>query len=97
MFQITAPIQAGSSGGPVVDETGAAVGLVAAKLNALAVAASTGDLAQNVNFAWQMQPLKALLEREGIVFDKAAKGSGRSMGELADLLQKGTVKIECWR
>ena len=96
LFQITAPVQVGSSGGPVVDETGAVIGVVESKLNALAVAATTGDVAQNVNFAKRTGPLKTLLEQHGVAFDYGGKAN-RTMSELADELQKAAVKIECWR
>jgi S1-C subfamily serine protease len=96
-FQISAPVQPGSSGGPVVDQTGAVVGIVVNKLNALAVAAATGDIAQNVNFATQARLLKALMDSKGVAYDPAGGSATRSNTELADLLQKATVKVECWR
>jgi TPR repeat protein len=96
-FQITAPVQAGSSGGPVVDESGAVVGIVAAKLNALTIAASTGDLAQNVNFAWRIGLLETLMDQKGIAYEPTGKSASRSGIDLAGLLQKATVKIACWR
>jgi len=96
-FQITAPVQQGSSGGPVVDEGGAAIGIVTSKLNAVAIAATTGDIAQNVNFAARMEPLKALLDQHSIAYETGGKAHPRTMTELADELQKATVKIECWR
>jgi TPR repeat protein len=96
-FQITAPVQSGSSGGPVVDESGAVVGIVAAKLNALTIAASTGDLAQNVNFAWRIGLMKTLMDQKGIAYEAAGKSASRSGIDLAGLLQKATVKIACWR
>jgi hypothetical protein len=96
-FQISAPVQVGSSGGPVVDESGAVVGIVASKLNALAVAAATGDLAQNVNFAWRIGLMKTLMDQKGIAYEPSGKTASRSGIDLASLLQKATVKIECWR
>jgi len=96
-FQITAPEQVGNSGGPVVDETGAVVGLVASKLNALVIAAATGDMSQNVNFAWHIGLLQTLMDQRGISYELGSKGSAKSGVDLASLLQKGTVKIECWR
>ncbi len=97
-FQITAPVQVGSSGGPVVDQSGAVIGMVAAKLNTLAVASATGDVAQNVNFAWRADALEALLNAHGIGFDMArGKAESVPMNELVNELQKGTVKVECWR
>ena len=48
-FQISAPVQAGNSGGPLLDFSGSVVGIVNAKLNELAWARRTGDIPQNVN------------------------------------------------
>ncbi|MDC1215007.1 serine protease [Rhodospirillales bacterium] len=50
-LQISAPIQPGNSGWPLLDEYGNVAGVVVAKLRALAVAKATGDIPQNVNFA----------------------------------------------
>ena len=50
-MQISAPVQPGNSGGPVVSGSGAIVGVVVSKLNARRVADETGDIPQNVNFA----------------------------------------------
>ena len=50
-IQISAAVQPGNSGGPAIDEAGRLMGVVVAKLNALAIARLTGDIPQNVNFA----------------------------------------------
>lgn len=49
--QISAPVQAGNSGGPLFDYDGNVIGVVSAKLNAIKMAVATDDLPQNVNFA----------------------------------------------
>jgi S1-C subfamily serine protease len=50
-LQISAGVQSGNSGGPLLDTSGNVVGVVAAKLNAIKFAKATGDLPQNINFA----------------------------------------------
>ncbi|MBT5861197.1 MAG: trypsin-like serine protease [Alphaproteobacteria bacterium] len=53
IMQITAPVQPGNSGGPLLDGAGNVVGVVVAKLDAILVAEAIGDIPQNVNFAIQ--------------------------------------------
>ncbi|MFN0160980.1 MAG: S1C family serine protease [Burkholderiales bacterium] len=66
VFQISAPVQPGNSGGPLVTMEGNVVGVVAAKLDAQAVARVTGDIPQNVNYAIKSQYLAALIERAAV-------------------------------
>jgi len=48
-LQISAPVQPGNSGGPLLDQSGNLVGVVSAKLNALNIMLATnGDIPQNV-------------------------------------------------
>ena len=50
-MQITAPVQPGNSGGPLLDGAGNVLGVVVAKLDALYVAEAIGDIPQKLNFA----------------------------------------------
>ena len=63
VFQVSAPVQTGNSGGPLVSMEGNVIGIVASKLDAAAVARQTGDIPQNVNYAIKSQYLHELLER----------------------------------
>ena len=71
MYQITAPVQPGNSGGALLDSSKSIVGVVTAKLNALAIATVTGDIPQNVNFALKGNILESVLEINGIDFMKS--------------------------
>ena len=62
-LQITAPVQQGNSGGPLMDASGLVIGVVQAKLDALRSAISTGDIPQNVNFAISLEVLADFLAK----------------------------------
>jgi S1-C subfamily serine protease len=62
MFQISVPVQPGSSGGSLVDESGNVVGLIEASLSTVATAQQTGELLQNVNYATKIAYAKILLD-----------------------------------
>jgi len=61
-FQISAPIQPGNSGGALVDERGNVIGVVVAKLSQQATLATSGQLAENVNYAVKSSFLLSFLE-----------------------------------
>ena len=61
-FQISAPIQPGNSGGGLVDEHGSVIGVVVAKLSQKAALATSGQLAENVNYAVKSSFLLSFLE-----------------------------------
>ncbi|MBP0615176.1 trypsin-like peptidase domain-containing protein [Jiella mangrovi] len=70
-LQISAPVQPGNSGGPLVDLAGRVVGVVTAKLDAVAVADATGDIPQSINFAIRPDTVSAFLHKNKIAFRTA--------------------------
>ncbi len=74
-LQISAPVQPGNSGGPLLDQNGNLVGVVSAKLNALKLMLATnGDIAQNVNFAIKASIVASFLEANGVGYTTGAAG-----------------------
>jgi S1-C subfamily serine protease len=71
LFQLSAPIQPGNSGGPVIDADGALIGVVAAKLDELKMADATGVFPQNINFAVPVTILQSFLDENGVTYKTA--------------------------
>ena len=94
-IQISAPVQPGNSGGPVIDKSGALIGVVVSKLNALRAASFTGDIAQNVNFAIKPEVLRLFVEAEGIPFTSTDAKARLETDVLAQKARTFTTKIEC--
>ena len=95
LFQLTAPVQQGNSGGPVIGADGAILGVVVSKLDAIAVAATTGDLPQNVNYAVHGAVLRTFLDLNGVDYRTLARLGRRSDAELADVARRFTVLVTC--
>lgn len=95
-LQISAPIQPGNSGGPVLDQTGKVIGMVEYKLNAVKTAAMTGDIPQNVNFAIKASVVKDFLQAKSVtVPTETAKHKTLSIEDIGDLAKAFTIMLEC--
>ena len=94
-IQITAPVQPGNSGGPVLDQGGTVIGVVTAKLDALSVAKRTGDIPQNVNFAVKLEALKAFLDTIGVRYDTVISGPSLPAADVAQAAKEASVRIQC--
>lgn len=94
-MQISAPVQPGNSGGPVVNAAGQVVGVVVAKLDAQMVAEATGDIPQNINFAIRGEIAKLFLYQNGVEPAEATEAAALLPEDLADLAQGFTRLITC--
>ncbi|QJD17171.1 S1 family peptidase [Paracoccus sanguinis] len=83
VMQISAPVQPGNSGGPVVNGLGQVVGVVVSKLDAIVTASETGDIPQNVNFAIRGEIAKLFLSEQGVTPRTGAAGEPPPPEELA--------------
>lgn len=96
-IQISASVQPGNSGGPAVDESGRLMGVVVSKLNAMAVAAITGDIPQNVNFAIKVSTLANFLEAHNIVYEGDSNSHELSNTQRAERTEASSTQLECWK
>lgn len=98
-IQITAPIQQGSSGSPVMNKKGQVVGMVSMKLSDTAMAKYTGTLPQNVNFAISGQTLSAFLKAHKVPYKTGGSFFAweKSLADLGDEAREWTTLVECWK
>ena len=94
-IQITAPVQPGSSGGPVLDQSGAVIGVVQSKLDALRAVRATGDIPQNVNFAISLDVLADFLTKNGVSFLAVNRLATLETTQVAEIAQTFTYRISC--
>ncbi|MFG1345567.1 serine protease [Xanthobacter autotrophicus DSM 431] len=95
MVQISAPVQPGNSGGPLMDQSGNVVGVVVSKLNALRLASVTKDLAQNVNFAIKGSVALTFLDGNGITPPAPGTTPAPDAATIAEKAKAFTVFVEC--
>lgn len=97
-IQISAEVQPGNSGGPLLDMQGHVVGVVVSKLNAQRVAQRTGDIAQNVNFAVRSEAALVFLRNAQVTpRTETSQGAERSAADVGEIAHRATMFIRCER
>jgi S1-C subfamily serine protease len=89
-IQISAPVQPGNSGGPVLDASGYLIGIVVSRLNAV-----RGGLPQNVNFAIKASTAANFLDAHGIAYRSA---TGERVVPIPDIVEQArdfSVQVLC--
>lgn len=94
-FQISNPIQPGNSGGALLDDKGNVIGVVTAKLSQAAAVATTGTLAENVNYAVKSSFLLGFLEAMPEVMAKLRRPQTKELksSEVSASAEKATVLL----
>lgn len=94
-FQLSAPLQQGNSGGPVLDEAGLVIGVAVAKLDEMFALERSGSLPQNLNFAIRAAVVLDFLERAGVAAETSRNGPGLSRTAISEQGANVTVQILC--
>lgn len=93
-FQMSAPIQSGNSGGPVVNTIGEVVGVTVAQLNEEWVTRRTGRTPQNVNYAIKAAYATAFLDSTECAGQyRRERGTAGGMKEAIAQVRKSTAMV----
>ena len=95
MLQISAPVQPGNSGGPLLDSSGNVVGMVVATLDPLIVAKATGSIPQNINFAIKASVVREFLDTNGIKYASVPSGVAMAPADVSEIGTRAVVLVEC--
>lgn len=96
-IQISAPIQPGNSGGPLLDMSGDVIGVIVAQINALSMMESGQGVPQNVNFAIQVPIVMNFLSIKGVItkVDEPNVPPALNPADIADKAKQFTVQVYC--
>jgi uncharacterized protein len=97
LIQLSAPVQPGSSGGPVMDQSGHIVGIIVAQLDHSSIREVVPNIPQNVNFAIKAEVALSFLEAHRIAFSVEERGLPLMPELLADWAREFTALVECVR
>jgi serine protease Do len=96
LFQFSAPIQPGASGGPVVSDGGELLGVTVSTLNAAALI-KEGLLPQNVNFALEARYAAMFLRNSNIDFVEVPPNAKGDMRTANDAAIGAVVQLSCYQ
>ena len=94
-LQISAAVQPGNSGGPLLASSGDVVGVVAAKLNALKVVRATGTIPENINFAIKTGALRDFLDNSVVPYQISDATAELKTTDIARSARAFTLLISC--
>lgn len=94
-IQITAAVQPGNSGGPLVDESGNLTGVVTARLDDLNMLKKSGALPQNVNFAIRSDFVLSFLRANSVEPSATVSSTRLPASDIAKAGRSFTAQVVC--
>ena len=95
VIQITAPIQPGNSGGPLIDEAGNVVGVIVSKLSSEFMIRNFKEIPQNINFAIKGSHLKKFLYTNNVEINQKVSEGKLRVTNISQSAEQYTVEINC--
>jgi S1-C subfamily serine protease len=95
ILQITAPVQHGNSGGPLLGPTGAVIGVVSGAVIPNDLTRAANDIPQNINFAIVAGVACSFLDANHVTYEKDMDKTERKAPDIAEDAMKYTVLVEC--
>ena len=96
MIQVSAPLQPGNSGGPLLDSSGSVLGVTDSVMGTLnAAVAAGGAVPQNVNFGVSAGTAVTFLGSNNIDAQVTSGGNKLEPEAIAEMAMKFTVQISC--
>jgi len=89
--RVSAYLEDGDAGGPVLDDRGAVIGMQLRRDQA------DGNLPDSVNFALKSKLITELLTRHEIAYSTAKGFDALEAEDIADMAAGFTVKVSCWK
>jgi serine protease Do len=96
-FSFNGAVRRGNSGSPVLDDTGAVVGVVVQKIDTVAVYQRTGEVVDNIGIAIANATVLAFLRANGVAVQPTAPSTPLTRDRLLVKAHGFVRQIGCWR
>jgi hypothetical protein len=94
ILQMSAPVQSGNSGGPLIDQSGNVIGVVTWK-SGLLFGDGKIEVLQNMNFAVKSSVVTNLLDAHGVPYVTAASEMDEPTTDIAEAARQYTALVVC--
>jgi S1-C subfamily serine protease len=96
-YRFNGAVRRGNSGSPVLDDTGAVVGVVVQKIDTVAVYQRTGEIVDNIGIAIANSTVMAFLHANSVVLPDAARSTPLTHDQLFAKAHEFVRQIGCWK